>query len=96
MSRTRTGAALALLALALLALPAGSSADSSNPTWAGTWDTDFGEMTLDAGGSGTRHAVRPGSSGTIDGNVDGRVNQGTWDQPGNPHLSGKFKFDDER
>ena len=67
MSRTRTGAALALLALALLAVPGGSSGDSSNPTWAGTWDTDFGEMRLDAGGSGRYEGS---SSGTIDGTVD--------------------------
>lgn len=89
MSRTRTGAALALLALALLAVPGGSSGDSSSPTWAGTWDSDFGRMTLDAGGSGRYEGS---SSGTIDGKVDGRVDQGTWDQPGNPHLSGTFKF----
>jgi hypothetical protein len=91
-SRTRTGAALALLALALLAVPGGSSGDSSSPTWAGTWDTDFGDMTLDAGGSGTYKGSSSSSSGTIDGTVDGRVDQGKWDQPGPPHLSGTFKF----
>ena len=90
MSRTRTGAALALLALALLAVPGGSSADTSSPTWAGTWNSDFGEMTLDAGGSG--NYVSPfgaGSSGTISGKVDGRVNKGTWKQP---NSSGTFIF----
>ncbi len=71
MSRTRTGAALALLALALLALPGGSSGDASSPTWAGTWDTDFGEMTLGAGGSGSYVSpYGPNSSGTVDGNVE--------------------------
>ena len=82
MSRSRIGAALALLALALLTLPAGASGDSSNPTWAGTWDSDFGEMTLDAGGSG--NYVSPygaGSSGTISGNVDGRVNRARGSNP---------------
>ena len=44
-------------------------------------------MKLDAGGSGNYVSpFGPGSSGSISGNVDGRVNQGTWDQPGNPHL----------
>ncbi len=91
MSHSRIAAALALLALALLTLPAGASGDSSNPTWAGTWDSDFGRMTLDAGGSG--NYVSPfgaGSSGSISGNVDGRVNQGTWKQP---NSSGTFRFE---
>jgi hypothetical protein len=97
MSRTRIGAALPLVALALLAIPGGSSGDSSNPTWAGTWNSDFGRMTLGAGGSG--NYVSPfgaSSSGTIAGNVDGRVNKGRWEQPppreGDPPKKGKFIF----
>jgi hypothetical protein len=97
MSRTRIGAALPILALALLALPGGSSGDTSSPTWAGVWNSDFGRMTLDAGGSG--NYVSPfgaSSSGTIDGNVNGRVNKGTWEQPpprpGDPPKKGTFSF----
>jgi hypothetical protein len=97
MSRTRIGAALPLIALALLALPGGSSGDSSNPTWAGTWNSDFGRMTLDAGGSG--NYVSPfgaSSSGTVAGNVNGRVDKGTWEQPpprpGDPPKKGTFTF----
>jgi hypothetical protein len=90
MSPTRIGAALALLALALLlTLPAGASADSSSPTWAGTWDTDFGEMTLNAGGAGSYTGFSPG---TVSGPADGRVNEGTWYQPGDPPRSGPYKF----
>ena len=82
---------LALLVLAVLALPSGSSADSSNPTWAGTWDTDFGLMTLGAGGSGDYVSdFGPNSSGTITGEVDGRVNKGKWKQP---NSSGTFRFE---
>jgi hypothetical protein len=88
-SRTRIGAALALLALALLALPGGSSGDSSNPTWEGDWNTDFGSMTLDAGGSGSYAGPPPG---TLSGNVDGNVDEGTWNQPGDPPKKGTFHF----
>jgi len=90
-TRTRIGAAPALLALALLlTLPGGSGGDSSSPTWAGTWSTDFGEMTLDAGGSGDYVSpFGPNSSGTVEGNVDGRVNTGRWKQP---NSSGTFIF----
>jgi hypothetical protein len=86
MSRTRIGAALALLALALLALPGGSNGDSSNPTWAGVWDTDFGRMTLGAGGSGTYEGF---TTGTISGHVEGAVDEGTWQQG---DKKGDFKF----
>src|SRR6185503_12514581 len=86
MARARIAAGLALLALVLLALPGGSSGDSSNPTWAGTWNTDFGEMTLDAGGSGTYEGY---TTGTISGHVDGNVDEGTWQQG---DKKGDFKF----
>lgn len=89
MSRTRIGAALALLALALLALPGGSSGDSASPTWAGTWNTDFGVMKLGAGGSGTYEGF---TKGTISGPADGRVNEGTWHQEGDPPKNGTYKF----
>ena len=89
MTRIRIAAGFALLALALLALPRGSSGDSSNPTWAGIWDTDFGDMTLNAGGSG---GYKGYSSGTISGNVNGRVNEGTWEQSGDPPKKGTFRF----
>jgi hypothetical protein len=88
-TRTRIGVALALLALALLTLPGGSSGDSSSPTWAGVWGTDFGKMTLGAGGSGSYEGF---SKGTISGHVDGRVNEGTWHQEGDPPKNGTFKF----
>jgi hypothetical protein len=54
-------------------------------------------MTLGAGGSGNYVSpFGPSSSGTIDGNVDGRVNKGTWEQPpprpGDPPKKGSFIF----
>ena len=58
-------------------------------TWAGVWNSDFGRMTLDAGGSGSYAGFSPG---TVSGSVTGDVNQGTWNQPGTPPRSGTFKF----
>ncbi len=79
-------AALAILVLGSLA---GAGATASN-TWAGVWNTDFGPMTLNAGGSGGYKGYSPGTiSGTIKPN---RVLQGTWNQPGDPPKKGTFKF----
>jgi hypothetical protein len=49
-------------------------------TWEGVWDTNFGRMTLDAGGSGSYEWEYPG---TITGHVQGNTLEGTWVQPGN-------------
>ncbi len=70
----------------LTCAPAAGAAQS---TWAGVWNSDFGRLTLDAGGSGSYAGFNPG---TLSGNVTGNVNQGTWNQPGNPAKSGTFKF----
>jgi hypothetical protein len=87
MSPTRIGAALALLALALLALPGGSSGDSSSPTWEGTWSSTFGDIKMTASGSGTYP-----NCGTISGSIsgdEGRTNKGTWQECSS---NGKYEF----
>ena len=70
-----------------------STAGAAGNTWAGTWDSDFGELTLDAGGSGS---YKGSSSGTVTGKVTGNVDEGRWSQPssqpGGPTLKGTFKF----
>jgi hypothetical protein len=86
-SRSRIAAALALLALALLTLPAGSSGDSSSPTWEGTWSSTFGDIEMTASGSGTYP-----NCGTISGGIsgdEGRTNKGTWQECSS---NGKYEF----
>jgi hypothetical protein len=80
----RVIATLAAAAALVLCAPAAGAAAN---TWAGVWDTDFGDMTLDASGSGSYLGFTPG---TIAGHVTGDVNEGTWHQPGN--RNGTFKF----
>ncbi len=74
---------------ALVSSGASGAGDRAGNTWEGTWNTDFGVMTLDAGGSGSYEGFSPG---TISGNVTGNVNEGTWEQPGDPPRKGTFRF----
>lgn len=83
MTRTRLGAALALLALALLALP---GAATGAPTWEGTWSSTFGEIKMSAGGSGTYPNCGTISGGLSDG---GLTNKGTWTECSS---NGKYEF----
>jgi hypothetical protein len=69
--------------------PATPTPTATANTWAGVWNTDYGKMTLDAGGSGKYEGFNPG---TITGKVTGNVNTGTWNQPGDPPKTGTFKF----
>ena len=70
-----------------------SSLASARPTgantWAGIWNSDFGQLTLSAGGSGAYTGFNPG---TVSGSVTGNVDKGTWNQPGTPPKSGTFTF----
>jgi hypothetical protein len=73
-------------------LVAGSPASarpSVGNTWAGVWSSDFGPLTLDAGGSGSYTGFTPG---TVSGAVVGNVDKGTWNQPGSPPKMGTFVF----
>jgi hypothetical protein len=79
--------ALALVALGSAPTLAGRDTSPGVNTWAGVWDTDFGDMTLDASGSGSYTGFVPG---TITGNADGDLNDGTWEQPGG--RRGPFTF----
>jgi hypothetical protein len=74
----------AALAAMLLLAPIGAGSPAAN-TWAGTWNTDFGPLKLNAGGSGTYYDGKATVSGTIKGNVL----EGTWTQP---ERRGNFKF----
>src|SRR3954451_8295838 len=76
------GAIVAVLAGA----PAGARAAD---TFAGTWESDFGPLTLDAGGSGSYVGS---NGGTVSGHVTGNIDEGTWYQPGTPPRQGTFKF----
>jgi hypothetical protein len=78
-------ASLVLLGVARLA----AAQEASGNTWAGVWTSDFGELTLDAGGSGSYAGSNPG---TVTGHVTGNVDEGTWNQPGTPPKQGTFKF----
>lgn len=75
---------LALVVGAFAAAPAVAA-----NTWAGVWNSDFGRLTMDAGGSGNYEGFSPG---TVSGGVEGNVNQGTWEQPGTPPKKGTYKF----
>src|SRR3954451_17653461 len=77
---------LSAIVVVLAAAPAGAGAAN---TFAGTWDSDFGPLTLDAGGSGSYQGSNPG---TVTGHVTGNVDKGTWQQPGNPPRQGTFEF----
>jgi hypothetical protein len=70
-----------------LARPVGHA--SAANTWAGVWNTDFGKLTLDAGGSGSYEGFNPG---TVSGTVTGDVDKGTWHQPGDPPKNGTFTW----
>lgn len=91
MRRLRPAALSVLAALAaLLLFPLGSSGRTSAAnTWAGTWNSDFGMMTLTAGGSGHYEGFTPGD---VKGTIKGNVLKGTWTQPGDPPKKGTFEF----
>ena len=78
----------ALAALMLLSSLASARPTGSN-TWAGVWNSDFGLLTLDAGGSGSYTGFSPG---TVSGSVTGNLDKGVWNQPGTPPKSGTFVF----
>jgi hypothetical protein len=81
-----------VLASAALFAAIAPAAQGAN-TWAGTWSSDFGELQLDAGGSGTYGGS---SGGTMNGHVTGNVNEGTWHRnvqdPDNNTDNGTFKW----
>ena len=66
-----------------------SAQPAAGNTWAGVWSSDFGPLTLDAGGSGSYTGFTPG---TVTGSVTGNVDKGTWNQPGTPPKGGTFTF----
>ncbi len=74
-----------MLAVAAASAPAAHAAN----TWAGVWNSDFGRLTMDAGGAGSYEGFSPG---TVSGGVDGNVNKGTWQQPGTPPKGGTYTF----
>ena len=78
---------LAVLALSATIAPAAQAAN----TWEGVWNSDFGRLTMSAGGSGSYEGFSPG---TISGPAVGDVNEGRWSQPGNqPETrSGTYRF----
>lgn len=81
----RLGVVLAVLAGGAISPAAALAAN----TWAGVWNSDFGRLTMDAGGAGNYEGFNPG---TVSGGVSGNVNQGTWNQPGDPPKKGTYKF----
>ncbi len=85
----RGGVALLAALLGIAGVWAVAATAQGAYTWAGTWDTNFGPVTMDAAGDGTY----PDYDGTLTGSVsgpEGRTNSGTWDQP---TKSGTFVFD---
>lgn len=58
-------------------------------TWEGVWDSDFGRLTMSASGAGSYEGFSPG---TISGPAVGDVNEGTWDQGGDPPRRGPYRF----
>jgi hypothetical protein len=80
---------LAPLAAIMLFSALASAGPTAANSWAGVWNSDFGPLTLDAGGSGAYTGFNPG---TVSGSVTGNVDQGTWSQPGSPPKNGTFAF----
>lgn len=79
---TRRGVALLATLIGIAAVWVGTTATAEAAyTWEGTWDSTFGDIEMDAGGSGTYDTYgQPSSiSGSISG-PDGRTNTGTWDE----------------
>jgi hypothetical protein len=89
MRSTRSPGSLVALTVLVGVMMVVPTANAAGNTWAGTWDSDFGKLTLDAGGSGSYDGS---TDGTVSGHVTGNVDEGTWTQPGNPTLEGTFKF----
>ncbi len=74
----------------LFVLP--GSAAAAN-TWAGTWDTTLGTMTLKESGRGSYDGTSSGGSiGRINGAANGNVNEGTWTNDSTGE-SGPFAFE---
>ena len=88
MRRRVTFAVMSLVALVLFSSLASARPDAGI-TWSGVWNSDFGPLTLDAGGSGSYTGFSPG---TVSGSVKGNVDKGTWSQPGTPPKTGTFEF----
>jgi hypothetical protein len=80
------GVPLVAVALSAALAPAAQGAN----TWEGVWNTDFGRMTLDASGAGSYEGFSPGTI-TPNGPV-GEVNEGIWDQGGDPPRRGPYRF----
>jgi hypothetical protein len=89
----KASAVVAVLVAACLVVLGGAwvavAQEAGANTWAGVWTSDFGELTLDAGGSGSYAGSNPG---TVTGHVTGNVDEGNWNQPGTPPKQGTFKF----
>ncbi len=90
----RSGLVSSLLCLCVILAPT-SSAHALANTWAGTWQTTFGTMTLDAAGNGTYSYC----SGTLTGaSISGNTLSGTWTENrsggcgGSREASGPFQF----
>jgi hypothetical protein len=84
----RTG--LFVVAAFALAVAASSAARSVGGTWEGTWNTNFGVMTLLQTGNHVTGTYTY-SGGSIDGTAAGNTLTGTWAQKGNG-AHGKFVF----
>jgi hypothetical protein len=72
-----SGAGL-LVGVAIFALPLVSPAQTPNP-WSGTWDTEFGRMTLTQSGSSVEGTYTY-DDGHLTGTVSGNVLNGRWDE----------------
>ena len=84
----RGGLALVAAVLGVAGVLAVAATAQAAYTWAGTWNSTFGPIYMDANGAGSY----PDHSGTLSGGVsglDGRTNSGTWDQP---TKSGTYEF----
>ena len=77
------------LAATMLFTSLASARPAAANTWAGVWNSDFGQLTLAASGSGSYTGYSPG---TVSGTVTGNVDKGTWSQPGDPPKEGTFAF----
>jgi hypothetical protein len=82
-------------ALSLLLFPLGSfGRPAAGNTWSGTWDTNFGVMTLTQSGASITGTYTY-DSGKITGHVSGNVATGTWSEApsyAGPSDAGPFKW----
>ena len=85
------GRLITLMAIVGVIVASAPAAGAAVNTWAGVWDSDFGRLTLDAGGSGSYEGYSSGN---------GQRRAGHWQrgrgdvdsQPGNPPLKGTRRF----